>query len=114
MRAETPREIAWAFHEILMEILRRLNKEAEDRRDDVEGLEMIELARSMRLFWAMHVGDQNFEDAVALLVENGLLAERTNEVYAWDRERLVGRRYVITTLGKDYLNRQIEDSNRIR
>ena len=48
------------------------------------------------------------------LVENGLVQEKVDPHYAWDRRRVIGERFEITSLGKSYLLRAIEDSERIR
>ncbi len=116
MRALNAEEAAYRFHETLMEVLKRLNQAEEERSPPVQGMEMIELERVMRLFWALHPGDDeaSAEAALRLLLENGLVRERDDPQYAWDRRRTLGTRYTITTLGKSYLVRQIEETERIR
>jgi hypothetical protein len=47
-------------------------------------------------------------------LENGLIRERDDPEYAWDRRRTLGTRYTITALGKSYLVRQIAETERIR
>lgn len=113
MRSPTPEQIAWSFHETLLEVLRRLNQAAE-RRVEIDGLEFVELERSMRDFWTLRAGENQVDQALKLLVENGLVEERVDPHYAWDRRRVIGERFEITSLGKSYLLRAIEDSERIR
>ncbi len=108
-----PASSAWALHETLLEVLRRLNQ-AEGRDLDVPGLEYAELERAMRLFWAALAGEVELDFALRLLVENGLVGQQDAPAYSWERRRLVGERFRITTLGKSYLVRQIEESDRIR
>lgn len=112
VRPEPPEAVAWAFHETLLEVLRRLNQAAE-RRAEVDGMEYIELERAMRDFWSIRAGDNHLESAVQLLLENGLVGEDDVPKYAWDRRRVIGERYRITALGKAYLMRSISDSERI-
>jgi hypothetical protein len=112
VRSESPEQIAWAFHETLLEVLRRLNQAAE-RRSEIDGMEFVELERSMRDYWTMRAGENQVDDALKLLVENGLVKERLEPRYAWDRRRVIGERFEITSLGKAYLLRAIEDSERI-
>jgi hypothetical protein len=113
VRSESPEQIAWAFHETLLEVLRRLNQAAE-RRSEVDGLEFVELERTMRDFWTLRSGENQVDEAVKLLIENGLVREHLEPRYAWDRRRMLGERFEITSLGKSYLLRAIEDSERIR
>jgi hypothetical protein len=116
MRPLTAEEAAYRFHETLLEVLKRLNQAEEERGPGVQGMEILELERTMRLFWALHPGDDetSVESAIRLLLENGLVRERDDPEYAWDRRRTLGVRYTITTLGKSYLVRQIAETERIR
>jgi hypothetical protein len=109
----TPREAAWAFHETLVEVLRHLNQAAE-RWPDINGIEFLELERTMSRFWTIEQREGKVDDALRVLLENGLVAEESTPAYAWDRSRVLGDRFRITPQGKAYLIRQIEESNRIR
>ena len=113
VESESPEQIAWAFHETLVQVLRHLNQAAE-RRGEVDGLEFVELERAMQDFWTYRSGGHSLDGAVRLLVENGLVREQREPKYAWDRRRVLGARLEITSLGKSYLVRSIEDSERIR
>jgi hypothetical protein len=110
---EGPSSPAWVLHETLMEILRRLNQAAE-RDEEIPELEYDELARAMARFWAAQAGRADVPFALQLLVENGLVATVREPVYSWDRRRLLGERFRITTLGKTYLVRQLEETGRVR
>jgi hypothetical protein len=112
VRTESPEAVAWSFHETLLEVLRRLNQ-ASERRSEVDGMEFVELERAMRDFWTIRPGDEHLENAVRLLTENGLVGQDAEPKYAWDRRRVLGERYRITSLGKAYLLRSISDSERI-
>ena len=103
---------AWVLHETLLEVLKRLNQ-AEERRGDVPELEYAELERAMSRFWATQVGETDLPFALRLLLENGLIGAVEEPVYAWDRQRVVGERFHITTMGKSYLVRQLRETGRI-
>jgi hypothetical protein len=109
----TPRETAWAFHETLVEVLRHLNQAAE-RRSEIDGLEFAELERTMARFWTVEFSQAKIQQAIAVLLQNGLVAEESTPAYAWDRRRVVGDRFRITPAGKSYLLRQVRASGRIR
>jgi hypothetical protein len=113
VRPTSAEEEAWALHETFLEVLRRLNQ-AEEEREELTGLELTELERVMQQFWTSRSGAIALDRAVDLLVENGLVATTDDPAYSWVRNRTVGRRYTITTLGKTYLVRQIDESGRIR
>jgi hypothetical protein len=109
----SPQESAWTFHETLLEVLRHLNQ-ASERRSDVEGVELLELERMMARFWTIEMREQELSKALGVLLENGLAAEENAPSYAWDRQRVLGDRYRITSEGKAYLVRQIQATDRIR
>ena len=113
MRPASPDEEAWTLHETFLEILRRLNQAAEER-EELTGLEMTELERLMDTFWTTRSGGIALDRAVDLLLENGLVTTTDDPAFSWVRNRTVGRRYSITTLGKTYLVRQLDESGRIR
>lgn len=108
-----PFDQARAFHELLVEVLRRLNQSYE-RAGSVEGLELLELDRALSDFWGRRAGEVDLRGAVDLLLENGMVRAEDDPVFAWDRRRTLGRRYLITALGKSFLLRQLLDEERIR
>jgi len=116
MAVVSAEETAYKFHETILEVLKRLNQAEEERSPPVQGLELVELERAMRGFWTQRYGDdeESAERALRLLLENGLVRERDDPQYAWDRRRTLGTRYTITALGKSYLVRQITETERIR
>ena len=108
-----PAAPAWVLHEALTEILRRLNQ-ASERGGEAPELEYAELERAMHKFWTTESGEVDVAYALQLLLENGLVEAVEEPVYAWDRQRVIGERFRITTLGKSYLVRQIRETGRIR
>jgi len=109
---ESPESLAWAFHQTLLEVLRRLNQAAE-RRLEADGLEFPELERTIARSGGIRFVDGELRHAVRLLLDNGLIREELQPMYSWDRRRLLGERLTITPRGKSYLLRAIEDSGRI-
>lgn len=109
----TPAESAWAFHETLVEVLRKLNQAAE-RWPEIDGIEFVELERTMARYWTVEAREGKVEDALRVLMENGMVAEESAPAFAWDRRRVLGERFRITTAGKAYLIRQIAETDRIR
>jgi hypothetical protein len=109
---ERPEEVARAFHDTLLEVLRRLNQSSE-RRGEVDGLELPEIERALHRYWAHRPDETNLSRAMRLLLENGLVAHESAPRYAWDRRRTLRDRYLITPLGKAYLLRSVIDSGRI-
>jgi hypothetical protein len=107
-----PSSTAWTLHETLLELLRRLNQ-AHSRAGEVEGLEFPEVQRAMHPFWATQMHEVDLHFALQLLVENGLAQVVDQPAYAWDRNRVLGERFLITTQGKSYLHQQVEASGRI-
>jgi hypothetical protein len=104
----------WVLHETLLELLRRLNQAHERAGDnDVEGLEVPEVKRVMAPFWSTQTHQVDLEFALQLLVENGLARAEDAPAYSWDRDRVMGQRFLITTDGKAYLKRQILRSGRV-
>ena len=101
------------LHETFLEVLRRLNQAAEEG-FEVHGLEYPEIERAMARFWSSHDDRIDLTRALGLLVENGLVGSVDDPQYSWLRSRTVGRRFIITPLGKSYLLRQLEESGRIR
>ncbi|HYK93640.1 MAG TPA: hypothetical protein VEY07_06325 [Thermoplasmata archaeon] len=113
MQPWTPEGAAWTLHETFLEVLRRLNQAAEEG-FEVHGMEFPEIERAMTRFWTSHDDRIDLTAALNLLVENGLVGAVEDPQYSWVRSRTVGRRFIITALGKRYLIRQLEESGRIR
>lgn len=111
--ANGARSSAWVLHETFLEVLKRLNQAAE-REPEVPDLEYPELERAMHTFWATQAGEVDLAFALQLLLENGLVAAVAEPVYAWDRGRVLGERFRITTLGKGYLVHQLDARGRVR
>jgi len=105
-------ESATELHSELIEILRQLNR-AQMEETQVEGLEVGELRRIMMRGEYPHITTPQVSTAVEVLVGNGMAQQLTDVEYAWDRGRVVGERYTITTTGKAYLLETLRRTNRV-
>jgi hypothetical protein len=109
-----PASEPWVLHETLLELLKRLNQAHERAGDDrIEGLELTEVERAMAPFRAARTHEVDLPFALQLLVENGLAKAEDRPAYAWDRRRVLGERFLITTDGKAYLRRQLDEAGRV-
>ncbi len=109
-----PASEPWVLHETLLELLKRLNQ-AHERAGDggVEGLEFTEVQKVMAPFWSERTHQVDLQFALQLLVENGLARAEHRPAYAWDRRRVLGERFLITTDGKSYLRGQLDVAGRV-
>ncbi len=104
----------WVLHETLLELLKRLNQ-AHERTGNggVEGLEFTEVEKVMAPFWSARTHQVDLQFALQLLVENGLARAEDRPAFAWDRQRVLGQRFLITTDGKSYLRGQLSVAGRV-
>ena len=109
---EPPAEAAADLREELLEILRQLNR-AEMEEVTLEGLELAELHHKLTHGSYPNVTAPQVETAVGVLVGNGYARQLTDIEYSWDRGRVIGERYTITTQGKAYLLETLRRTNRI-
>ena len=109
---ETPEERAADLRGELLELLKLLNR-AEEEESDVDGYEVSELHHLLVRGGFPRLTVAEVEEALAVLVGNRLAAELADTEYAWDRGRVVGRRFAITTEGKTYLLRELDRTGRI-
>jgi hypothetical protein len=110
-----PASEPWVLHETLLELLKRLNQAHERAGDErVDGLEYTEVERAMAPFWTSRTHAVDLQFALQLLVENGLARAEDRPAYAWDRRRVLGQRFLITTDGKSYLRGQLGTAGRVR
>jgi hypothetical protein len=107
-----PEVAALELHQALVEALKQLNR-AELESEEGEGLEPTELLLLLRKGACPLLSERELERAVETLVANRLAETTEDPRYAWDRGRLLGRRYTITTEGKEFLLRQIERPGRV-
>ena len=107
-----PAEAAAELRDELLEILRQLNR-AEMEETTIEGLEIAELHHLLTQGRYPLMTAPQVETAVSVLVGNGYARQLTDAEYAWDRGRVVGERYAITTVGKAYLLETLQRVNRI-
>jgi hypothetical protein len=101
------------MHELMVAVLRQLNK-AETEEPEGEGLEPDEILDLLRRGGLPMLTETDCTAAVATLVANGMAAEVDSHPYAWDRARVLGRRYVLTLDGKEYLLRELDRPGRVR
>jgi hypothetical protein len=107
-----PAEAAAELHETLVEILRQLNR-VEMEEADVAGVEVGELRRVLARGAYARLTAPEVEAALGVLVGNGFARRLTDPEYAWDRGRVVGTRYAITTEGKEFLIEQLARVHRV-
>jgi hypothetical protein len=110
---ESPQEAAADLKDELLEILRQLNRIEMEATTDVDGLEVGELHHLLTHGAYPRMTTSEVEEAVAVLVGNRLARELSDAEYAWDRGRVVGSRYAITTEGKAFLLESLERTNRV-
>jgi hypothetical protein len=109
---ESPAETATELREEMVEVLRHLNR-AEMEEPDGEGLELHELHHFLTRGPYPHLSSEEVEQAVRVLVANGFTQVRGDPEYAWDRGRVLGTRFLITTEGKRYLLERLARVNRV-
>ncbi len=109
---EAPEEVADELREEMVEVLRYLNR-AEMEEPEGEGLELHELHHVLTRGVYPHLSPEEVERAVSVLVANGLTQVRGDPEYAWDRGRVLGTRFLITTEGKRFLLERIARVNRV-
>ncbi len=109
---DTPEEAARLLHEELLELLKRLNRDAEEE-TQVVGLEVEELRFQLERTGHSPGTAEQVRTGLSVLVANGYVERRTDPEYAWNRGRTIGERYAITTTGKEYLLRELERVGRI-
>lgn len=100
------------LHDELLEILRQLNR-IEMEETEIQGLEIDELHHRLRRGPYPRATAPEVATAVHVLLGNGLARQLTDLEYAWDRGRVVGERYAITTEGKAYLLESLRRTNRV-
>lgn len=111
--AGSPAEVANALGEELLAVLRQLNW-AEMESIDADGLEVDELRRALARRAFPNLTSPDVERAVGVLVGNGFARRRDDPEYAWDRGRVLGTRYAITTEGKAFLLSRLGRPDRVR
>lgn len=110
--ASSPLEAAADLHEQLVEILRQLNR-AEMEEPEGEGLELGELSHFLARRGYGRWSSPELARALDVLVGNGYARSRDDPAYAWDRGRMLGTRFSITTAGKSFLLERLARGNRV-
>ncbi len=109
---ETEEERAIELGSVILEILRLLNK-SEAEGSTVDGLEHGELLSLIRRGPHPELTGDELDRAIETLLGNGMVSELDDPEFAWDRRRIVGRRFALALLGKEYLLARVERSGRI-
>jgi hypothetical protein len=109
---ETPAEAARELRDEMIEVLKLLNRAEEEHRD-VDGYELDELRDLLSRGAHPHITLPEVERSLGVLLGNGFAREMDDQEYAWERGRVIGRRYVITTEGKSFLVKQLVRVDRI-
>jgi len=109
----SPPEDAAALRTELVEVLKQLNRGEMEEEGGVEGLEIDELHHFLARGPLPSVSAESVGTALKVLVGNGYARELDDPEYAWNRGRIVGARYLITTEGKEFLLREIQRVGRI-
>jgi hypothetical protein len=105
-------ERAVELHRTLLETLKQLNR-AEREEAEGEGLETDELLFLLRKGPSPMLSEAELQHAIETLVANRMATALDDPQYAWDRGRIMGRRYVITATGKEYLVGQLDKVGRV-
>ena len=105
-------EPAARLHEHLLEVLKQLNR-AETEEPEGEGLESNEILVLLRKGPLPMLTEVDFGQALSTLVANRMADVVDSERYAWDRGRVLGRRYTLTLAGKEYLIDQLRKTGRV-
>ncbi len=103
---------ALALRTTLVETLKQLNR-AEREEEDGEGLEASEILFLLRKGPIPALSEAELQHAIETLVANRMADPLDDPQYAWDRGRVLGRRYTITATGKEYLLGQLEKTGRV-
>ncbi|HTT15436.1 MAG TPA: hypothetical protein VMG81_06660 [Thermoplasmata archaeon] len=109
---ETPQEAARELREEMIEVLKFLNRAEEEHRD-VNGYELSEVVHLLAKGPYPNITSPDVERALAVLVGNRFAAVLADSEYAWERGRVVGPRYVVTSRGKEYLLQRLQKVDRI-
>jgi hypothetical protein len=96
-------------------ILQQLNRaeSIHEGRDRDQALDLAELARALRRFWAVDEQRVKLPLALGLLVRNGLVRVEVAGGGAGRGRTGVGARYRITSQGKQFLVEALEKADRI-
>ncbi len=109
---ETPVTEADNLRHEMVEILKTLNW-GEEEVPDMRGIEASEILARLKRGSCPLITETLLGEAIETLLANRMAQSTDRIEYAWERGRLVGLRYTITVLGKQYLIRQLEKDGRI-
>jgi hypothetical protein len=109
---ETEEERGVERHLTLLEVLKQLNR-ADIEETDVAGFERREIFLTLRKGPVPTLTEEELGPILETLVGNQMVERVADPSYAWDRGRILGERYTITLVGKEYLMQQIEKTGRV-
>ncbi len=109
---DTPEGEAREFHLEMLEALKLLNR-VEEEHGPTEGLERDELVHLLGKAGFLTVTVDQVGETLDTLIGNGLARRLTDSEYAWDRGRVVGERFAITSEGKRLLLKELEKVGRV-
>jgi len=111
--AGSPQESALELRTELVEVLKQLNRAEMEGEGEVIGLESEELRHFLARGPLPTLSDGELGQALRVLVGNGFARMLDDPEYAWNRGRIVGERFTITSAGKEFLVRQIQRIGRV-
>ncbi len=109
---ETPVARSDILRHEMVEVLKTLNW-GEEEAPGMGGVEIPEILVRLKRGPCPMITEALLNEAIATLVANRLAQAQERAQYAWERGRVVGRRYTLTVLGKQYLLGQLERAGRI-
>ncbi len=112
MDTPTPEEAARELHLEMVEVLKLLNR-VEEEQGESDGYEREELLHLMPRAGFANATLTDVDRILRVLIANGYAGTIERTEYAWDRARMVGERFTITTEGKRFLLREIERVGRV-
>ncbi|MFY9717649.1 MAG: hypothetical protein WAK40_06935 [Thermoplasmata archaeon] len=111
--AGSPQENALELRTELVEVLKQLNRAEMEGEGEVIGLEPEELHHFLAKGPLPTLSSVALSQAMRVLIGNGFARVLDDPEYAWNRGRVVGERFTITTEGKEFLVRQIQRIGRV-
>jgi len=111
--AGTPAEEALELRTEIVEVLKQLNRAEMEGEGEVIGLESDEIRHFLARGPLPTVTSTALSQALHVLIGNGFARVLDDPEYAWNRGRVVGERFTITTEGKEFLLRQVQRIGRV-
>jgi hypothetical protein len=109
----SPADSALELRTEMIELLKQLNRAEMEEPGELSGLEAEELYHLLSRGAVIRPTIEEVETALRVLVGNRLALELDDPQYAWNRGRVVGNRFAITTEGKQFLVHQLQRVGRV-